>query len=525
MAPTRAAPSLGLVLGACALLHAVAFDYGVVSDDEAIHATEARVMMDGGVIYRDLAEHRPPGIPTTYAWVFSAVGDAYGRGMAAVHALGIVVATLTSLAIWAIGRRVLLAKTGAPERRPDPATVGALLYTFLSVAKVPYDGIAVNGELLMNLPIALAVLAALEATRDPAPIGRRLALDLAVGFLSAAATLYKYQAGLVLVALLVLELERPKTAPLRIVLWALGFLMPMAAVALFFQAHGALAEARFWGLDFNRHYLAEGPPLLWSLERLGAQLAGVVLPAIVLYGAAGFTILRVVRRDPRAKADLPDHRWFVTTWAVLSVLAVGLGGRFFGHYFLQAELPLAILAAAPATRLLERAPRLFAVLVAGPALFFACGSLVPPGHPGAWLDSPQPDYEGIGRAVQRVSKPDDSMWVWGNAPEIYFTARRRPGVRFTFCNYLTGLSPATPSEYDASVDPGKNVVPEAMGLAIRDLDERRPKWILDTAAAGLKAYGKFPIANYPVLASYLAAHYLRDGDADGVPLYRRTDAD
>jgi hypothetical protein len=478
MAPTRAAPSLGLVLGACALLHAVAFDYGVVSDDEAIHATEARVMMDGGVIYRDLAEHRPPGIPTTYAWVFSAVGDAYGRGMAAVHALGIVVATLTSLAIWAIGRRVLLAKTGAPERRPDPATVGALLYTFLSVAKVPYDGIAVNGELLMNLPIALAVLAALEATRDPAPIGRRLALDLAVGFLSAAATLYKYQAGLVLVALLVLELERPKTAPLRIVLWALGFLMPMAAVALFFQAHGALAEARFWGLDFNRHYLAEGPPLLWSLERLGAQLAGVVLPAIVLYGAAGFTILRVVRRDPRAKADLPDHRWFVTTWAVLSVLAVGLGG-----------------------------------------------SLVPPGHPGAWLDSPQPDYEGIGRAVQRVSKPDDSMWVWGNAPEIYFTARRRPGVRFTFCNYLTGLSPATPSEYDASVDPGKNVVPEAMGLAIRDLDERRPKWILDTAAAGLKAYGKFPIANYPVLASYLAAHYLRDGDADGVPLYRRTDAD
>jgi hypothetical protein len=507
------AEPLVTLIGASVLLHAVAFVYGVISDDEAIHAAEARVMMDGGVIYKDIAEHRPPGIPTTYSWLFSLVGDAYGRGMMAVHALGVVVAVATALALWAIGRRVLDSRAAA---------VGAILYAFLSVAKVPYDGIAVNGELLMNLPTALAVLAALGAGRASSWL-RRGALDVWVGAMGGCAALYKYQAGLVLVALCVLALERPRTAVLRLALWGVGFLLPMGAFFLFFRSHGALAAAEFWGLEFNRHYLAEGPSLLWSLGRLGAQLGGVVLPAIVLYGSGVWTLVGVVRRDPQASRDLPSHRLFVSAWAVLSILAVGLGGRFFGHYFLQAELPLALAAAGPAARLLERAPRLFLVLVGGPALFFAVGSLLPPRHPGSWLDSPQPDYAGIGHAIRQVSQPEDSIWVWGNVPELYFTSERAAGVRFTFCNYLTGLSPATPSEYDPNFDPAANVLPEAMSLALGDLERKRPAWIVDTAAAGLKSYGKFPIAKYPALAAYLALHYRRDGDAAGVPLYRRVD--
>jgi hypothetical protein len=47
--------------------------------------------------------------------------------------------------------------------------------------------------------------------------------------------------------------------------------------------------------------------------------------------------------------------------------------------------------------------------------------------------------------------------------------------------------------------------------------------VLDTAAAGLKSYGKFPIAAFPPLADYLAAHYLPEGSISGVVLYRRRD--
>jgi Dolichyl-phosphate-mannose-protein mannosyltransferase len=500
------------LLGACVVLHAVAFDYSVVSEDEALYATMARVVMDGGVFYRDTVDHKPPGIVTTYAWIFSAVGDAYQRGMFAVHLVGVGFAFVTALALWGIVRRV------TDERA---ATVAALLYATLSVAKVPYDGIAVNGELLMNLPTALAVLAVLEGGRVSA--GRRVILDLIAGAMAACAVLYKYQAGLVLVAMCVLALERPRSALARVAVWAFGFLVPLGAFAVYFRAHGALADAEFWGLEFNRHYLAEGPPLLWSLGRLGAQLGGVVLPAVVLYACGMATLLRVIRRAPELTDDLPAHRAFVTTWAGLSLLAVGLGGRFFGHYFLQAELPLSVAAARPALRFFERAPRLFAGLVLGPTVFFACASLLPAREPGAWLDSPQADYLAIGQAIQRVSTPGDTIWVWGNAPKIYFTAERRAGVRFTFCNYITGLSPGTPSEYDPAFDPWKNVVTEAMGLALVDLEQKRPELIIDTAAVGMKSYGKFPLAKYPPLAAYLGVHYRRDGDAARVPLYRRID--
>jgi hypothetical protein len=500
------------LFGTCAILHAVAFDYGVVSEDEALYATMARVVMDGGVFYRDTVDHKPPGIVTTYAWIFSAVRDAYQRGMFAVHLVGIGFAFATALALWGIVRRV------ADERA---ASIAALLYATLSVAKVPYDGIAVNGELLMNLPTALAVLAVLEGCRVSA--GRRVILDLFAGAMAAAAVLYKYQAGLVLPAMVVLALERPPSAFARVAVWAIGFLVPIGAFALYFRAHGALADAEFWGLEFNRHYLAEGPPLLWSLGRLGAQIGGVILPAIVLYACGTATLLRVIRRTPELTNDLPAHRAFIATWSILSLIAVGLGGRFFGHYFLQAELPLSVAAAGPALRFFDRAPRLFAGLVLGPTLFFACASLLPATEPGAWLDSPQADYLAIGQAIQRVSTPRDTIWVWGNAPKIYFTAERRAGVRFTFCNYLTGLSPGTPSEYDPAFDPRNNVVTEAMGLVLTDLDEKRPLIVVDTAAAGMKSYGKFPLENYPPLAGYLGTHYRRDGDAAGVPLYRRID--
>ena len=60
LARSLEAQPLAFVLAGAAVLHAVAFDYGLISDDEAIHATEARVMMGGGVMYRDIAEHRPP---------------------------------------------------------------------------------------------------------------------------------------------------------------------------------------------------------------------------------------------------------------------------------------------------------------------------------------------------------------------------------------------------------------------------------------------------------------------------------
>jgi hypothetical protein len=368
----------------------------------------------------------------------------------------------------------------------------------------------------MNLPTALSVWCAVVATRDASPRWRSVVLSIAAGAFAGVATLYKYQAALVVPGLLVLSTVR--TLPARLASIALGFLLPFAATALFFWHRDSLAAAIHWGIEFNLHYLAEGPGFVLAAQRLGMQLLGVVLPSILLYGAGAWSLWLLVRRRPGSGA-LRGGACLVV-WGFLSLGSVALGRRFFGHYFLQPELPLSVLAAAPVASLWERRLRLTAGLLALPALLFFVIAGVPEVF-APIVYAGDPDYVTIGRAVAAKTQKRQTIWVWGNVPQIYFTAERMPGARFTFCNYLTGLSPGSRSELDPTYDPRQNIVPGAWDMAIGDLMNQRPVVIVDTAAGGMKSYGKFPISSFPAFARVLADSYERDGEILGAVLYRR----
>jgi hypothetical protein len=248
------------------------------------------------------------------------------------------------------------------------------------------------------------------------------------------------------------------------------------------------------------------------------QLLGVVLPSVLLYAAGALSLWRLVRRRPGA--GVVRGRSCLVAWGVLSVASVTLGRRFFGHYFLQPELALSVLAAAPVASLWERRPRVTFALLALPALVFFVIAGVPEVF-APIVYAGDPDAVAIGRAVAAIAPRGQTIWVWGNVPQIYFTAEREPGARFTFCNYLTGLSPGSRSELDPTYDPRANIVPGAWDMAIGDLESQRPAVIVDTAAGGMKSYGKFPIASFPRLALLLAGNYERAGEVLGAVLYRR----
>ena len=527
MASQGVPPAHRVTLGAACviaiLLRLPLFRYPLVSDDEAIYDAMARVVAHGGTMYADTVDHKPPGLVYTYSairWLIDHVGGPSSLVMNAVHAVGILVVVLTCLALHAIARELL------PKGRAELATVPPLLYALASAASVPPDALAVNGELLMNLPTALAVLAALGATRGDTKALARFGLGVLAGAFVAIAALYKYQAALAGVALVCLLPEGTKSARgaiLPSLLWSatlgLGFALPFATTALYFADHGALAEAVRWGLAFNAHYLKEGPDLALAMSRLGMQLLGVVLPSVLLYGGGVWGTFLLWRRTD---AGIVRGRLFLSVWVVTSLYSVTLGRRFFGHYFLQPELPLALLAAGPVGLLAERRPRLTVALLAVPALLFFAIAAIPERF-AKLVYGGDPDYVAIGRAVNERTKPTDTIWVWGNVPQIYATADRTPGVRFTFCNYLTGLSPGSRSELDPTYDSRENAVPGAWDMVVHDLDRTTPAIIIDTAAGGMKSYGKYPVASFPVLDAYLRQHYRPDGVVDGAVLFRRRD--
>jgi len=493
---------------ACVLLRGPSFRYGVISDDEAIYDTMAQDILAGGVMYQSTVDHKPPGIVYTYAGLERFAGNGEHR-MAMVHVFGVLAALGTSLGLYWMGRIILA---------PPLEVIAPLLYAVTSAAKVPYDGLAVNGELLMNLPTAFAVACAIEAT-DRSKL-QRYVLDVLAGSLVAVAVLYKYQAGILLCALPLVTLEAPTTKWwTRLTPWMIGFALTVTCCALYFCHRGALRDASHWGIAYNAEYISAGVPLAWAAQRLGRQLMGVVLPGGVLYVSAIVTLTRT-RCGTESSYPIRRFRPFMVGWSLLSLASVAIGGRYFGHYFLQPELPLSIVAAGPAARFFLTWRAAFMAALSFPALVLALGATLPV-QPGRWLDDDVVDYETLGKAVAARTKPSETIWVWGNAPRIYYVARRRSGVRFSFCNYLTGLSPGTPTEYTTGVEPSVRTNHYAWALVFEDLATRRPRLILDTASAHLKSYAKFPISHFPDLEEYLSAHYRSIGNVKGAVIYDR----
>lgn len=509
---------------AAVVLRLPTFLYPLVSDDEAIYSAMAQVVSHGGTMYRDTVDHKPPGLVYSYSAVASLVehlGGSFAAVMAGVHVLGILVVALTCLALHAVAREVL---------EPRLAPVPPVLYALVSAASIPPDALAVNGELMMNLPTALAVACALVASRSNGP--KRLGLDVAAGALCGIAGLYKYQAVLVGLSFLFLLPDRRREVGKALRTWlargaalGAGLVIPFALVGAYMKSRGALGDALQWGLLFNLHYLAEGPDFATAAHRFFMQIIGTVLPNGLIYGGGLLSVVLLVRRVAPKGASLHGivrGRGMLVVWAAESLFCVTLGRRYFGHYFLQPELPLAVLAAGPVMHLWERRPRLAALGLALPSLaFFGIAAL--PGTFAHLIYAGDPDYWALGRAVKSLTVPTDSIWVWGNVPQVYFTAERRPGVRFTFCNYLTGLSPGAPSELDPTVDSRNNAVPGAWDMVVADLEKNRPAIIVDTAAGQMKSYGKFPIDSFPVLSAYLKVHYQPEGVVLGAVLLRRTD--
>ena len=493
---------------ACILLRGPAFRYGAISDDEAIYDTMAQEIVAGGVLYKHTVDHKPPGVVYTYAALESLSGNGRHR-IAFVHLFGILVVLGTCFGLHFVGRQIL---------SPPFEVVPPLLYAVISTTKVPYDALAVNGELLMNLPLIIAVGCSMQATHRR--MSQALGLDVLSGLLISVAFLYKYQAGVLLCALPLIALDsKDRRWRSRIFAWIIGFSIPIAGFAFYFYHAGALREAIHWGVAFNAQYIRSGVSALWATQRFARQCIGVIIPGLLLYVSAAITLARVIRGD-NCFVDVRRYRAFLVAWSVLSLLSVTIGGRYFGHYFLQPELPLSIAAAGPTARLFLEKRWAFVSLLAVPALLFLLGASLPR-TPGRWLDDDVIAYGRLGSELAARTNPSDSIWIWGNVPRLYYSANRRSGTRFTFCNYLTGLSPGTPSEYDARVDPSGPSEPQAWSQVLSDLTTRQPRLILDTAAAHWKSYGKFPIKRYPEFSRYLAEHYRNSGAIDGAIVYDR----
>lgn len=281
--------------------------------DEGVFSAVAQAWRDGGTLYADAWDNKPPLIFVTYASAQTVFGDSLvsARVLAMVSALGAV--TLTTV----IGTRLYGHARGA----------GAGLVAALALGSPVFEGNLALTEIFMIVPAASGVLLVMTALGREGD--RDLRLAGAAGICFGVAMGYKQVAlfDMAAAGLLIMLLH---ARPRPMVAWMVaGAAIPQAIFLLFFAVTGAGGGYVFAVAGSMAPYAAavEDPKPAWAL------IAGYV-PAVV---ALAYAAVQRKTFDPRA---------FPAIWFALAVAGAASSPYAFPHYLVQAAVPFALIVAA-----------------------------------------------------------------------------------------------------------------------------------------------------------------------------------
>jgi 4-amino-4-deoxy-L-arabinose transferase-like glycosyltransferase len=363
--------------------------------------------------------------------------------------------------------------------------------------------------MLMNLPIIWAWAIAFRRSSS------RLRPELfAAGALLGAAFLLKQPAAIAAVPLgiyLLLPSYRASRSLTRMnsiiqaAILTVGFFAALGVVTIVIWKQGILYEAFYWTIAEH-----DVPHVFWQKGIANTLIfLGACLPLVI--GA-----IMACRDKSEIWAGRIAERTALFGLLAASAIGAAAGARFYLHYYVQLIPPLALLAAPYYARLWSRTiqpPHWLlrpAVTYAWLALTVIAFSIE---H---WTGlAPRRVPSEAGRYLSTHSAPHDRIFVWGQTPEIYLHAHRRPASRYITTFPLTGYVFGGPIP---GFDTRSRILPGAWTTLEQDFARHPPIYIVDVQADPKTA--QHPVKNFPILAKFLAERYqLVAYTAEGV-IYR-----
>lgn len=310
------------------LVRLPSFHPNYFQEDESFYITCAQKVVDGGVQYVDTWDNKPPVLVWFYSffvWVFGA------KAIIAVRAFTVIYIFICALLLnqFVVDNKLIEKFSLLP---------GFLLVFFSSV---PWYAQELNGELLMNLPVMLAVFQILSLSERSDKNNNRL---FVAGILLGLCFMIKYQAILLFLGLLggYLVINPPKLSEIFSMLS--GFTLLVLAMLGIIYLSGGLGAYWDIGILFNIDYIAVGknlgerPSFLFNLGQY-FKLWGPLLGAALIAGAH-FRLNYYTNSIRLRKVEV-----FLLFWVGAALLTVAIGGsRLYLHYFCIMVPPLAIYA-------------------------------------------------------------------------------------------------------------------------------------------------------------------------------------
>lgn len=404
----------------------------VPDEDAGIFLYVAGRVLEGGVPYSDVWDHKPPLI-----YYLDALGLLLG-GLNGVWVLEVA-------ALWAASI-LLFATLSGPFGRAAALFAAAVM--LISVPRfVLVGGQFTNFTELFGLPLQAAALYLFDRDRRAPARSWRRALQLGLlGGLTL--TLKPPLLGLWLAAALCAVTIRARTRPPRdrlVWLGALsaGFLVVPVAFLTYFASRGAAADLWDQVFEYNRAYV--------SSSSVGERLEAIVIGArftvyawLPLAAAGGCAV--AIARLITSHRDLP----FVVVVALVSLPIVlplaGASGNAYGIYALPWLPSLAILAGYGAAWLAELSRALASRSQsigsraqpsrAAPVILLALFALMAIRPISLLLREARMGDDGRVRAVASYlrdhTRADERVLIWGSRTEVLLLADRRAPTRFVY---------------------------------------------------------------------------------------------
>ena len=213
------------------------------------------------------------------------------------------------------------------------------------------------------------------------------------------------------------------------------------------------------------------------------------------------------RRQPALDGQRDTDLWI---WVLGAALSVGIGLRFFGHYYLQLVPPLALLAAgALGAQQSSRGHCDDRGRVGARGRVLGCRVL----HPSVRARAEVRVGEPLRRGERAPRRPD--LRVGQRAGDL-LGVEPAPGHAVPHTpTFLTGNYPGRPAdEVDTDADTEQD-----WDYFYDDFAEHPPRYLLDTSPSTCAA--RHPISSFPRLAKIVAEQYRYERTIDGVAIYLR----
>ena len=513
---------------AFASLSILLFSFG---RDQGIYGLVADTILKGGMPYRDAWDFKPPGIFLAY----TLAQGLFGKSMLSIRLLEVIglVATVFGL------QRLALVFFGKPKAGLVAGAVAALVH-----AELEFWHTAQPETFGGYLTIAALVVITLEPEKR-----RRWLIPFGTGALFGLCALLKppLGGGILVCGAYLLTREQAAQAKLpklvqTVVLIGAGFATPIALTFAWIAARGAW-PAFWWTFhDFVPGYTK----LNWSEAHASAWLYYALEEAFWKFSAlSAFGFIAAISMSP-LHAREREGIFLVLGIIAIQVTGIVMQGKFFPYHYAATLLMIACVSGLGLYKLYRRC------LVAGPGSLLALAAFVVVAvdmrdgardlEQGFWertrmrlsfllRKAPYQSRVELDRALSFVadynldsdrqvaldirsrSGSNDSVFIWGFEPSIYFLAERPLASRWTY-----NVPQRSPWQRGF-----------ARRELLKDLSVNRPKiivvqhWDVFPSVTGSKFDSRDELPNFPELKSLIDTQYRKVREIEHFEIYERSE--